>query len=93
MELRVIDRVKNCPPCPHLELRFDYETGIGSGHSWESQTWVARCIHENVWEPGGCFNPERCSSVWDAVFERMVPVGINTEPDGFCKWGARREDA
>lgn len=48
MELRVIDRVKNCPPCPHLELRFDYETGIGSGHSWESQTWVARCIHENV---------------------------------------------
>lgn len=48
MELRVIDRVKDCPPCPHLELRFDYETGIGSGHSWESQTWVARCIHENV---------------------------------------------
>ena len=45
MELRVIDRVKDCPPCPHLELRFDYETGIGSGHSWESQTWVARCIH------------------------------------------------
>lgn len=48
MELRVIDRVKNCPPCPHLELRFDYETGIGSGHSWESQTWVARCIHEGA---------------------------------------------
>lgn len=48
MELRVIDRVKDCPPCPHLELRFDYETGIGSGHSWESQTWVARCIHERA---------------------------------------------
>ena len=48
MELVVRDRVRKCPPCPHLELRFDYETGISKGRSWESQTWVARCIHENV---------------------------------------------
>lgn len=55
MELRVIDKVRKCPPCPHLELRFDYETGIGSGHSWESQTWVARCIHEGVCTYRGAF--------------------------------------
>ena len=47
-------------------------------------------VYEDVWEPGGCFNPERCSSVWDAVFEQMVPVGINTKPDGFCCWGKRK---
>lgn len=46
MELRVIDRVKDCPPCPYLELRFEYETGMSANRSWESQTWVARCIHE-----------------------------------------------
>ena len=48
-------------------------------------------VYEDVWEPGGCFNPERCSSVWDAVFEQMVPVGINTNPNGFCAWGCRKE--
>ena len=47
-------------------------------------------VYEDVWEPGGCFNSERCSSVWDAVFEQMVPVGINTKPDGFCCWGKRK---
>ena len=49
-------------------------------------------VYENVWEPGGCFNPSRCSSTWDHIKEQMVPVGIDTDPDGFCKWGERRDD-
>lgn len=49
-------------------------------------------VYENVWEPGGCFNPERCSATWDSIVGQMVPVGINTEPDGFCVWGERRAD-
>ena len=48
-------------------------------------------VYENVWEPGGCFNPSRCSSTWDNIKEQMVPVGIDTEPDGFCAWGERKE--
>ena len=44
-------------------------------------------VYENMWEPGGCFNPERCSATWDSIAEQMVPVGIVTEPDGFCAWG------
>lgn len=48
VELKVIDRVKDCPPCPHLELRFEYETGMSANRSWKSQTWVARCIHEGA---------------------------------------------
>ena len=47
-------------------------------------------VYENVWEPGGCFNPERCSATWDSIAEQMVPVGIVTEPDGYCAWGERR---
>lgn len=49
-------------------------------------------VYENMWEPGGCFNPERCSATWDSIAEQMVPVGIVTEPDGFCAWGKRKED-
>lgn len=48
-------------------------------------------VYENVWEPGGCFNPERCSATWDSIAGQMVPVGIVTEPDGFCAWGKRRD--
>ena len=48
-------------------------------------------VYENVWEPGGCFNPERCSATWDSIAEQMVPVGIVTEPDGYCAWGERRD--
>lgn len=47
-------------------------------------------VYENVWEPGGCFNPERCSTTWDSIAEQMVPVGIDTKPDGFCAWGRRK---
>lgn len=49
-------------------------------------------VYENMWEPGGCFNPERCSSTWDSIAGQMVPVGIVTEPDGFCAWAIRKED-
>ena len=48
-------------------------------------------VYENVWEPGGCFNPERCSATWDSIAGQMVPVGIVTEPDGFCAWGKKLE--
>ena len=48
-------------------------------------------IYENVWEPGGCFNPSRCSSTWDHIKEQMVPIGIDTDPDGFCAWGEAEE--
>lgn len=74
------EEVVRCRDCKHYtpESMTREERGFG--------------IYENTWEPGGCFNPERCSSVWDAVLEQMVPVGICTEPDGFCKWGVRRAD-
>jgi len=49
-------------------------------------------VYEDMWEPGGCFNPERCSATWDSIAGQMVPVGIVTNPDGFCKWGERRAD-
>lgn len=48
-------------------------------------------VYENMWEPGGCFNPERCSATWDSIAGQMVPVGIVTEPDGFCAWASRKE--
>lgn len=48
MKLTVIDRVKDCPPCPFLEIRFEYETGIASGNRWEEQKYVAKCIHEGI---------------------------------------------
>ena len=48
-------------------------------------------VYENMWEPGGCFNPERCAATWDSITEQMVPAGIVTEPDGFCAWGEPRE--
>lgn len=48
-------------------------------------------VYENMLEPGGCFNPERCSATWDSIAGQMVPVGIVTEPDGFCAWGERKE--
>lgn len=47
-------------------------------------------VYEDVWEPGGCFNPERCSHGGDPFGEWYV-VGIDTEPNGFCAWGERRE--
>lgn len=75
----VMERIVRCRDCKHYtpESMTREERGFG--------------VYENVWEPGGCFNPERCSSVWDAVLEQMVPVGICTEPDGFCAWGERKE--
>ena len=48
-------------------------------------------VYENVWEPGGCFNPERCSHGGDPFGEWHV-IGINTDPDGYCAWGERRAD-
>ena len=47
-------------------------------------------VYENVWEPGGCFNPERCSHGGDPFGEWHV-IGVNTDPDGFCAWGERRD--
>ena len=47
-------------------------------------------VYENVWEPGGCFNPERCPHGGDPFGEWHV-IGINTDPDGFCAWGERRD--
>ena len=48
-------------------------------------------VYENMWEPGMCLNPERCSTAWDSFAGQRVPVGIVTEPDGFCAWGERRD--
>lgn len=48
-------------------------------------------VYENMLKPGGCFNPERCSATWDSIAGQMVPVGIITEPDGFCAWGRRAD--
>jgi len=47
-------------------------------------------VYEDVLEPGGCFNPERCSHGGDPFGEWYV-VGIDTEPDGFCAWASRKE--
>lgn len=48
MELTIIDKVGDCPPCKHIELRFDYETGATQDNKWVRQTWVAHCVHEAV---------------------------------------------
>lgn len=45
MKLKIIDKVKDCPPCRHVRIEFEYETGISGGRGWETQTWVARCEH------------------------------------------------
>lgn len=47
-------------------------------------------VYEDVWEPGGCFNPERCPIDGDPFGDWHV-VGIDTEPDGFCAWASRKE--
>ena len=76
---RVRERIVRCRDCKFYtpESMTREERGFG--------------IYENVWEPGGCFNPSRCSSTWDHIKEQMVPIGIDTDPDGFCKWGERKE--
>ena len=73
------ERIVRCRDCEYYtpESMTREERGFGD--------------YEDVWEPGGCFNPERCSATWDSIAEQMVPVGIVTEPDGFCAWGERRE--
>ena len=74
------ERVVRCRDCRHYtpESMTREDRGVG--------------VYENVWEPGGCFNPSRCSTTWDAVSEQFVHVGIDTEPDGFCAWGERRAE-
>ena len=78
--LPVRERIVRCRDCKFYtpESMTREERGFG--------------VYENVWEPGGCFNPERCSSTWDHVKEQMVSVGIDTDPDGFCAWGVTKED-
>ena len=73
------ERIVRCMDCKHYtpESMTREERGFG--------------VYENVWEPGGCFNPERCSTTWDALFERFTTVGITTDPNGFCAWGERRD--
>lgn len=75
---RVHERIVRCRDCKFYtpESMTREERGFG--------------VYENMWEPGGCFNPERCSVTWDSIVGQMVPVGIVTEPDGFCKWGERK---
>ena len=75
---RVHERIVRCRDCKFYtpESMTREERGFG--------------VYEDVWEPGGCFNPERCSHGGDPFGEWYV-VGINTEPDGFCAWGERRD--
>lgn len=78
---RVHERIVRCRDCKFYtpESMTREERGFG--------------VYENVWEPGGCFNPERCSTAWDSFAGQRVPVGIVTESDGFCAWGERKEQA
>ena len=78
---RVHERIVRCRDCEY--------------YTPESMTREERMfgVYEDVWEPGCCFNPSRCSSTWDNIKEQMVPVGICTDADGFCAWGVRRVDA
>lgn len=49
-------------------------------------------VYEDMWEPGGCFNPKRCRIIADSSDPsgEWNVVGIDTEPDGFCAWGKRK---
>ena len=48
MKIKLIDRVKECPPCPCPDIRFEYETGMSQGTDWIEQTYIMRCTHERV---------------------------------------------
>lgn len=74
----VHERIVRCRDCRH--------------YTPESMTRECRGVgvYEDVWEPGGCFNPKRCSICGDPFGEWHV-VGIDTEPNGFCAWGERRD--
>ena len=76
---RLHERIVRCRDCKFYtpESMTREERGFG--------------VYENMWEPGRCFNPKRCHGVWDDLMKQMVPVGIYTEPDGFCAWGERRD--
>lgn len=67
-----------CRDCKHYTPEYGYDEDRGFG------------LVEHMLEPGGCFNPLRCSTAWDNLKGEMVPVGIVTEPDGFCAWGERK---
>ena len=78
-DLKCGERIVRCRDCKYYTPESMYREKRGFG------------VYETVYEPGGCFNPERCSVEWDSIKEDMVPVGIVTEPDGFCAWGVPRE--
>ena len=44
---------------------------------------------EELLDPPDCGNPERCSHRYDSITEKVVPVHIVTDPNGFCAWGER----
>ena len=48
-------------------------------------------VMETLVDPPDCGNPERCNHHYDSATGKYVPVHIVTEPDGFCKWGERRQ--
>ena len=66
-----------CRDCEYYTPEFEYSEDTGFG--------VERLV-----EPGGCFNPARRPTRWDGVNNRYTVVGIDTQPDGFCSWGARK---
>lgn len=78
-DFTVREEVVRCRDCKHYTPEYGYDEDRGFG------------LVEHMWEPGGCFNPLRCSTAWDNLKGEMVPVGIVTEPDGFCAWGKRKE--
>lgn len=48
LEIKVIDKVGDCPPCPCPDIRLEYETGMYQGTNWVKQVYVMRCAHSRV---------------------------------------------
>lgn len=76
-----IEVVVRCRDCEHFRPEEKYEEEVDpEGHT---ETFI---------EPSICLNPERCYMTYDSFVGKRVPVGIDTEPDGFCKWGKPRKE-
>jgi hypothetical protein len=72
------ERIIRCRDCKHYRPEEEYKEEVECGYT---ETFI---------EPGACFNPRRCHVTYDRSIGKRVPVGIDTEPDGFCKWGEPR---
>ena len=77
---KLVGEVVRCRDCKWFTPEYEYLEDRGFG------------MYETFVEPSDCGNPERCSRTYDSFAKKTVPVHIITDPDGFCKWGERRDE-